>query len=113
MEILEDLGFTVESPGFMNGKSGTRHMFDLTVLSRKTNNITAIDLSTSDDIVSEQSVISMFAKIFDANPEKACLVAIPEMSESGRKLATLYKIDLIEAKDQNSVIEALKACVSK
>jgi len=52
----------------------------------------------------------MFAKIFDVNPEKACFVAIPKMSESGRKLATLYKIDLIEAKNQTAAIEALKAC---
>ena len=113
MELLEGMGFTVESPGFMNGKSGTRHMFDLTAVSNKTKNTTAIDLSTSDETVSEQSVISMFAKIFDANPEKACLVAIPKMTESGRKLSALYKIELIEAKDQNAAIEALKACVSE
>ena len=113
MEFLEGLGFEVESPGFLNGKSGTRHMFDLTAVSAGKKNTTAIDLATSDDVVSEQSVISMFAKIFDANPEKACLVAIPKMSETGRKLASLYKIDLVEAKDQNAVIEALKTLCNK
>lgn len=113
MEFLEDFGFMVESPGFLDGTSGTRHMFDLTAISGKTKNTTVIDLSTSDDVVSEQSVISMFAKIFDTNPEKACLVAIPKMNENGRKLASLYKIELIEAKDQNEAIEALKQCVSK
>ena len=77
MEFLENIGFDVESPGFLNGKSGTRHMFDLTAISAEKKHTTAIDLATSDDIVSEQSVISMFAKIFDTNPEKACLVAIP------------------------------------
>jgi hypothetical protein len=55
----------------------------------------------------------MFAKIFDATPDKACLVAIPKMSENGRKLASLYKIQLIEGKNQNSAIEALKACVTE
>ena len=75
---------------------------------------TAIDLATSTDgPVSEQSVISMFAKIFDSKPERACLVAIPKMSENGRNLANLYKIDLIEAVDQNAAIEALKKCVSQ
>lgn len=114
IEFLEDLGFKVESPGFLNGKSGTRHMFDLTAVSAGKKSTTVIDLATSsDDVVSEQSVISMFAKIFDADPEKACLVAIPKMSENGRKLATLYKIDLIEAKDQTAAIEALKACVAQ
>jgi transcription elongation factor Elf1 len=115
IEFLEDLGFEVESPGFLNGKSGTRHMFDLTAVSAgKKKNTTAIDFATStDDVVSEQSVIAMFAKIFDATPDRACLVAIPKMSENGRKLASLYKIDLVEAKDQNMAIEALKACVTE
>jgi transcription elongation factor Elf1 len=115
MEFLDGLGFKVESPGFLNGKSGASHMFDLTAVSSgKNQNTTAIDLATSTDgVVSEQSVISMFAKIFDATPDKACLVAIPKMSESGKKLAALYKIDLIEAKDQDSALKALKACVAK
>jgi transcription elongation factor Elf1 len=115
IEYLEDLGFAVESPGFLNGKSGTRHMFDLTAVSAgKKHNTTVIDFATSsDDAVSEQSVISMFAKIFDVTPDQACLIAIPKMSENGRKLATLYKIQLVEAKNQNSALEALKACVNK
>lgn len=115
IELLEDLGFAVESPGFLNGKSGTRHMFDLTAVSAgKKQSTTVIDFATSsDDVVSEQSVISMFAKIFDATPDRACLVAIPKMSENGRKLASLYKIHLVEAKDQNRAVEALKACVAK
>jgi transcription elongation factor Elf1 len=115
IEYLEDLGFAVESPGFLNGKSGTRHMFDLTAVSAgKKHNTTVIDFATSsDDAVSEQSVISMFAKIFDVTPDQACLIAIPKMSENGRKLASLYKIQLVEAKNQNSALEALKACVNK
>ncbi|MCK4884873.1 hypothetical protein KAS24_02270 [Candidatus Bathyarchaeota archaeon] len=115
IEFLEDLGFEVESPGFLNGKSGTRHMFDLTAVSAgEKKNTTVIDFATStDDVVSEHSVIAMFAKIFDATPDRACLVAIPKMSENGRKLASLYKIDLVEAKDQNMAIEALKACVTE
>ncbi len=115
MEFLEDLNFEVESPGFLDGESGTRHMFDMTAISPgNKRNVTAIDLATSaDSAVSEQAVISMFAKIFDTRPERACLVAIPKMSENGRKLAALYKIELIEAKNQNVVIEALKTCMSK
>jgi transcription elongation factor Elf1 len=115
MDFLEHMGFEVESPGFLNGKSGTRHMFDLTAVSAKDKkNVTAIDLATStDDAVSEQAIISLFAKIFDTNPKKACLVAIPKMNENGKKLASLYKIELVEAKDPNVAIEALKSCVTK
>jgi transcription elongation factor Elf1 len=115
IEFLEDRGFKVECPGFLNGKSGTRHMFDLTAVSAgKKKNVTVIDFATStDDVVSEQSVIAMFAKIFDATPDRACLVAIPKMSENGRKLASLYKIELVEAKNQSTAIESLKSCVKK
>jgi hypothetical protein len=115
MEFLDNLGFEVESPGFLNGKSGTSHMFDLTAVSAgKKRNTTAIDLATSTEgVVSEQSVIAMFAKIFDVTPDKACLVAIPKMSESGKKLAALYKIDVIEAEDQATALEELKACVAE
>jgi len=114
-EFLESRGFEVESPGFLKGKSGANHMFDITASPTEVKrNITVIDLATSaDDIVSEQPVIAMFAKIYDVSPDKACLVAIPKMSENGRKLAALYKIELIEAKDQNEVIKALKARMEK
>ena len=108
MEFLEEMGYNVESPGFLFGKSGTRHMYDLTAVSNSNETI-AIDLATSTEgVVSEQFVISMFAKIFDSNPEKACLIAIPKMSENGKNLANLYKIKLIEAIDQNVALEALK-----
>jgi len=76
--------------------------------------VTVIDLATStDDVVSEQSVIAMFAKVYDATPDRACLIAIPKMNENGKKLAGLYKIELIEARDQNEAIEALKACIKE
>ena len=106
-EFLESRGFEVESPGFLKGKSGASHMFDITASPAGVErNITVIDLATStDDIASEQPVIAMFAKIYDVSPERACLVAIPRMSENGKKLAALYKIQLIEAKDQKEVIK--------
>ena len=115
IDFLEKLGYEVESPGFLTGKSGTRHMFDLTaILSGKKRNTTAIDIVTStDDVVSEQSVISMFAKIFDTTPNRACLIVIPKMTENGKKLSSLYKINLVEAKNQNSALDALKVCMNK
>jgi len=114
-EFLESRGFKVESPGFLKGKSGASHMFDIAASPTGVKrNITVIDLATStDDIVSEQPVIAMFAKIYDVSPDKACLVAIPRMSENGKKLAGLYKIELVEAKDQKEVIKALENVCTK
>ncbi|PVX24474.1 MAG: hypothetical protein CW691_07535, partial [Candidatus Bathyarchaeum sp.] len=113
-ELFEGMGFKVESSGVLTGKSGTNHKFDITAVNKKTKKVTAIDVATADDTVSEQSVISMFAKIFDVSPDCACLVALPKMSESGKNLAKLYKITLIEAKDQATAIDALRLmCASK
>jgi len=114
-EFLQSRGFDVESPGFLKGKSGASHMFDVTASkSGVARNIIVIDLATSsDDAVSEQSVIGMFAKVYDVTPDKACLIAIPKMSENGRKLADLYKIELIEAEDQNAAMKALEASVTQ
>lgn len=115
-DFLESRGFEVESPGFLKGKSGASHMFDITASPTGVKrNLTVIDLATStDDIPSEQPVIAMFAKIYDVSPDKACLVAIPRMSENGKKLAALYKIKLVEAKEPKEVIEAFeKGCMKE
>jgi len=112
-EFLQSRGFTVESPSFLKGKSGASHMFDVAASRGDiTRNVIVIDLAMSaDEPVSEQSIIAMFAKVYDVVPEKACLIAIPKMSESGRKLAELYNIHLIEAKDQKEAMKALEAAI--
>jgi len=114
-EFLQSRGYGVESPGFLKGKSGASHMFDVTASKGGvTRNIIVIDLATSsEDVVPEQAVIAMFAKVYDVAPDKACLIAIPKMSENGRKLAGLYKIELIEAKDQKAAMKALEASIGQ
>jgi len=108
-EFLQKRGYKVESPGQLKGAAGASHMFDITA-SRETipQNVIVFDLATSnDDAVTEQPIIGMFAKIYDVSPDKACVIAVPEINENGKKLAVLYKIDVIEAKDQKGVLEAL------
>ncbi|UCE28823.1 MAG: hypothetical protein JSV85_06020 [Candidatus Bathyarchaeota archaeon] len=113
-EFLQSHGFEVESPGFLMGKSGTNHMFDIKAFQGdESQDVTVIDLAAKGEgVVSEQPVIAMFAKIFDVNPHRACLIAVPKMCQGGKKLAVLYKIRLIEAKDQKSVMKALKTLIN-
>jgi len=108
--FLEEQGFKVETPGFLKGASGASHMFDITASREEISKFVAVfDVAAStDDVVAEQPVIALFAKVYDVAPDKACLVAIPKMNESGKKLATLYKINLIEAKDQKEVMKSLQ-----
>jgi hypothetical protein len=109
-DFLTENGFDVESPAFLKGKSGANHMFDIGAfkgeITRKT---IVIDLATSvDDTVSEQPVIALFAKTFDVSPDAAYLIAIPKMGENGKRMAELYSIQIIEAKNQKEAIKALK-----
>lgn len=115
-EFLEGHGFEVETPGFLKGKSGANHMFDITAFKTGVaKNVTVIDLATStEDVVSEQPVIAMFAKIYDVTPDNACLIAIPKITENGRKMAKLYNITLVEAKSSKEAIKALETkCIKK
>ena len=112
-DFFQTRGFSVESPGFLRGKSGASHMFDIAAWKGDiTRTVIVIDLATStEDVVSDQSIIAMFAKVYDVAPNKAYLIAIPKMSENGRKLADLYKIELIEAKNQKEAMTTLEALV--
>ncbi|MGQ9507323.1 MAG: TackOD1 domain-containing metal-binding protein [Candidatus Bathycorpusculaceae bacterium] len=109
-EFLIENGFEVESPAFVKGKSGANHMFDIaTYLKGEAHKITVIDIATStENAVSEQPIIALFAKVFDVSPESAYLIAIPKVSENGKKMAELYNIKVIEAKNQKEAIKALK-----
>lgn len=116
-EFLQERGLRVESPGFLKGKSGASHIFDIVAFANEdaVEGILVIDIasSASEDAVSEQSVISMFAKVFDVAPSAACLIAIPRISENGRRLAELYKIKLIEAENQDVAVKALEAAMDQ
>ena len=109
-EFLEENGFEVESPAFLKGKSGANHMFDMAAYrGDKTRKVTVIDLASSTkNAVTEQPVIALFAKIFDVSPDNAYLIAIPKMSENAKKMAELYNIKIVEAKNQKEAIKALE-----
>jgi len=109
-DFLIENGFEVESPAFLKGKSGANHMFDIVAhVEDAKHKITVIDIATStENAVPEQPIIALFAKIFDVSPENAYLIAIPKMSENGKKMAELYNITLVEAKSQKEAIRALK-----
>ena len=109
-EFLMKEGLNVESPGLLKGKSGANHSFDIVAYKGDTpQKAIVVDLAMSTgSIVSEQPVIALFAKIFDVSPERAFLIAIPKLSENGKKMAELYKIHAIEAKNQEGALESLK-----
>jgi hypothetical protein len=109
-DFLIEEGLKVASPAFLKGKSGANHSFDIVAYKGdESQKVIVVDLAKStENVVSEQPVIALFAKIFDVSPERAFLIAIPKLSENGKKMAELYNIHTIEAKNQNEAIKALK-----
>jgi len=109
-EFLVESGFEVEAPAFLKGKSGANHMFVIAAYQKEiTKKVTVMDVATAtDDIVSEQPVIALFAKIYDVAPDSAFLIAIPKLNENAKKMAELYNIKVIEARDSKEVMKALK-----
>jgi len=114
-EFLAECGFDVEGPAFLKGKSGANHMFDIVARNKgDAKKATVIDVATSTEgVLVEQPVIALFAKIFDVSPDSAYLIAIPKMSDNGKKMAELYNIQIIEAKSQKEATKALKERISK
>jgi hypothetical protein len=89
-------------------------MFDVVAKGKDASKLTVVDLATStEDVVSEQPVIALFAKIFDVSPDSAYLVAIPRMNENGKKMAELYKIQVIEGRNEKEAIRVLKEKMKK
>lgn len=109
-EFLIKERLNVESPGLLKGKSGANHSFDIVAYKAEKSQAIVVDLAMSTGtVVSEQPVIALFAKIFDVSPEKSYLIAIPKLSENGKRMAELYKILAIEAKNQEEAIASLEA----
>jgi transcription elongation factor Elf1 len=114
-EFLVESGFEVEAPAFLKGKSGANHMFDIAAYRKEiTKKVTVMDVATAtEDIVSEQPVIALFAKIYDVAPDSAYLIAIPKLNDNAKKMAELYNIKVIEARDSKEVMKALKEKMAK
>lgn len=109
-KFLIESGFEVEAPAFLKGKSGANHMFDIAAYMKETaRKVTVMDVATAtEDAVSEQPVIALFAKIYDVAPDSAILIAIPKLGDNAKKMADLYKIKVVEGNDVKGITNALK-----
>ncbi|MBS7635855.1 hypothetical protein KEJ37_00680 [Candidatus Bathyarchaeota archaeon] len=108
-EFLIESGFEVEAPAFLKGKSGANHMFDIAAYRKEiTKKVAVMDVAIAKEVVSEQPVIALFAKIYDVAPDSAILVAIPKLGDNAKKMADLYNIKVVEGKNVKGITNALK-----
>ena len=106
--LLTKQGLTVEASATVKGKSGANHTFDIVAYEDQDSRKTVIDVATAETNVSEQPIIALFAKVFDVSPEKAFLIAVPKLNDNAKKMAELYNIQAVEAKNPDEAVAALK-----
>ncbi len=104
---LEESQFKVQTPGRLVGRSGVLHRFD--AVATKGGSQVVLDVIAGDRQIDEVPVVSFYAKIFDVASARAILVAIPNLAERARKVATLYRISMIEASNSEEAAEKLRA----
>lgn len=107
-KFLVERGYKTTSPGILLGESEVQHAFDIIAYGADPKHCTiAIDFHVSDSLGSEEKVITMFAKVFDTNPYRSVLIAIPGLTDRAKKLADQYKIRVVESNDVSSLFKIL------
>ncbi len=90
----------VEIPAKVMGKSNIEHNFSVALTSKeRIGKRVLIDIEYSTDFVDIFAVMRFFAKIMDvatSATESGILVGIPRFSEEARRLAEIYKINIVE-----------------
>lgn len=108
LEFLRERGYGVESPGEIRGESGVKHIFDVVARGLgETPPIIVIDIALGEQPAEEREVKEMFAKVYDINPYRAMLIAVPGLKEEARRLAKRYGIDIVEAEDPQTLLRGL------
>jgi len=114
-KILKDAGYELEASSVVRGASGASHSFDLVGSKTQENQeeIITLDIEISDKLCGEERVISVFAKKFDVSPTKSILIAIPALSETAKKLANLYELEIVEGAKPEEIAQGFRESLGK
>jgi len=98
--VFEKSGLEVSTPGYLKGKSGATHTFDIlgrSVFGGK-EKIVVLDLAYASDSVDVSPVSTLMGKLVDTEAGHGILVAIPMLDRTAKNLAELYDIEIVEAR---------------
>jgi len=116
-KILQEAGYEAEAPAVIWGVSGASHNFDLVGFktqpdgSRKT--VVTLDMAICARALAPENVISIFAKTLDVSPTKPILIAVPALSDTAKKLADLYKLEVIEGEKPEEIFQEFREALDK
>lgn len=110
-ELLVSLGFTVEQPGKVTGRSGASHTFD--IYARKGDEDVSIEVAIDSKPIDTVPLVTYFAKVFDAGIKHPVMVAVPEINEQVSILSKTYNINVITSSDGTGVVDKIRAYLSE
>ncbi|MEM2211008.1 MAG: hypothetical protein QW372_04940 [Nitrososphaerales archaeon] len=97
---LEKIG-KVEREVTIQGKSGTKHVFDLSLTLKEQRLL--IDVAFEKDFVDTQIILSNFAKIIDVEINDYLIIVWPKLTPSALSLVNFYKLKYIEISNLNEL----------
>lgn len=104
-EVLEEKGYREPETTSMKGESGVMHDFDL--LASRDGQVVAIEVASGDGGVDQTRIVQWFAKIIDTRVT-AYFVAISSLDAGAARLASAYKLNIIEAETPAKGASTLK-----
>lgn len=113
--ILKEGGYEIEPSPTLQGVSGTSHTFDLVASKKegKKKTLITLDVALSEKICGEDNVINVFAKSFDISPTKSFLITVPALNDTGKKLANMYKLEVIEGEKADQIAAVFRETLQK
>jgi len=109
IEKLREMGFEIEPPEGIYGKSGLRHDFYM-VASKGSGMLRikiVIEILTAPEEVPASEVFSLYAKALDIGAYGMIVAAIPKFSEEAKKMMDYYDIAYVEVPDLEFSAEAI------
>ena len=108
--VFERQGFGVSSPGSLKGKTGNTYTFDLLARGRIAGKdaVIVLDLVFLNEPQDLSPVSTLMGKLIDTDADLGILVVIPSLDQSGKNLAELYDIGVVEAESSKVAAEEIE-----
>jgi hypothetical protein len=105
-DMLTSLGYHVQCPATVQGRSGTKQTLDIYATNDERD--IALQIVVDTKPIEPTALISFFAKTYDIKPKLAILVTIPSASVSARQINSGYDIVLVEDPDGSGAVQKLR-----
>jgi hypothetical protein len=96
----------------VTGKSGIKHSFTLG-MKGPVSIVLACDIVVGPAPIDETKVLALFIKVYDVNANNVVLCTVPSLTPEARKLASQYKMVVLEAPEKEQVFAELPDVLRK